>query len=194
MPWANDGNPVWNANRCTPVPADAGRAGDPCTVTNVPYSGIDSCDAGFMCWDADPESLEGTCVQLCGEDGPSCANEAESCVIGNEGSLPLCLTACDPLAATCGEGQGCYPVDESFVCLREGVRLFDEGIFQADCPAGTFVANPEVVSGCPEEGPCCTAFCDVDDVEACGADAFCEPYFGIAGSNLGFCDVASVLE
>lgn len=63
-PWSNDGSMAWNSTHCTPVEAEVGQPGDPCTV-EAPYSGFDDCALGAVCWDADPVTHEGVCVALC---------------------------------------------------------------------------------------------------------------------------------
>jgi len=192
--WANDGGDAWNASRCTFVSDTPAQVGEPCVAEGSPVSGADTCDAGLMCWDVDAKSLQGTCAQFCGEDGPSCEAEGEVCSIGNDGAVPLCLPSCDPLASECGEGIGCYPSGEDFVCVREGTPMYTD-LQHPDCAAGTFNIPADQVQGCSEgEGPCCTAFCDLSAVEPCGADAECLPYFVPAmgkDDTVGYCSVAS---
>lgn len=193
-PWANDGSDTWNSTRCGPVERDPGQVGDACVVEGSAASGIDSCGAGTMCWNVDPKTLEGTCVSFCGGFGnePLCA-EGELCVTANDGVLPLCLPSCDPLASQCGEGFGCYPSQNGFVCIREGDSVNIEGFVHPECPAGTFMAPTELIEGCVEGELCCSAFCDVTDPESCGVDAECLPYFKSPRPEPyqpGYCSVA----
>ena len=44
MPWADNGSSSWNATKCSPVDANPGKEGDPCTVEGSAVSGVDSCD------------------------------------------------------------------------------------------------------------------------------------------------------
>lgn len=189
--WDNSGGDTWNASRCVMVDAGAGQAGETCTVEQSAVSGIDSCDVGLMCWEVDDKTLEGSCVQYCGDEGPACTGAGEVCAVFNDDSLPLCLPSCNPLGSDCGEGRGCYPNADAFVCLREGERTHVDFVFQPDCPAGTFHA-PDDVTSCPDDGPCCTAFCNVNDPDACGG-AQCLPYFDAPPPEhaaLGYCSVA----
>ena len=64
-PWSYDGGMAWNGTRCSPVVAMPGAPGDPCTVEGSPWSGLDDCAGGSMCWDADPRTGMGECVAQC---------------------------------------------------------------------------------------------------------------------------------
>jgi len=191
--WANDGGDVWNAERCVPVDADPGQAGDSCSIEGSSVSGIDSCDVGLMCWNFDPETLEGACIAFCAGDDPEvgCEDAADSCSVHNEGYLPLCLPACEPLGASCGEGFGCYPGSEGdFVCLREGERVELDSLFHPECPSGTFWATEAQVAGCTDDEPCCAAYCDSSAPSPCGVDVACVPFFEVQDPdfpNLGYC-------
>ncbi len=195
-PWSDDGSDVWGASRCTPVSPEPAQLGEPCHVEGSATTGIDSCDVGLMCWNVDARMSEGTCVQFCGgtDSDPLCGIAEETCSIANHGVLPLCLPRCDPLTSTCEPGFGCYPGSGGdFVCIREGEPVHLD-VFHPECPAGTFWANPAEVEGCVDGEPCCAAFCDVTDPEACGPDADCLSY--VQGElpevdPLGYCDVAS---
>lgn len=110
MPWSNDGGSQWNASRCSPVGTDPGAPGDPCTVEGTPFSGVDDCDLGVVCFEPD-ENLEGTCVGLCqgNEANPSCAQADTWCWIDPQG-FPLCLpsslcAADDVCRCMCPEGE-----------------------------------------------------------------------------------------
>lgn len=191
-PWANDGGNTWNATRCVPVYDGAGGLGDPCTVEGSGVSGIDTCLAGFMCWNVDSNTFEGACAQFCDPEGgdPGCSDPSQTCNVSNDEVLPLCLPACDPLEQACGEGFGCYPGWEGqFVCLREGERVEQEGLFHAECPPGTFWATEEQVDGCRAREPCCTPFCDVSS-PSCEGGAECVLFIegAVPGQEtLGYC-------
>jgi hypothetical protein len=193
-PWANDGGDSWNAARCSPIDPDAGQLGDPCQVEGSAVSGFDSCDVGLMCWAVDADTLEGTCVQHCAgtEFEPECANPDEACNIANDGYLPLCLPVCDPLAPTCGAGFGCYPGSHDFVCLPEGARVEVDHAVHPECPPGSFMAPADLIEGCIDDQPCCTTFCEVGELDACGAGAECLPYFErpLPEIDLGYCSAA----
>lgn len=191
--WANDGGDVWNALRCVPLDDDPGQAGAPCSAEGSGVSGFDSCDAGLMCWDVDAATLEGECVAYCDQNPAlgTCADPDETCSVHNEGTLPLCLPACNPIEPSCEDGFGCYPGSaDNFVCLREGARVELGSLFHPECPAGTLWASDEQVVGCTDDEPCCTSFCDLSEPLFCGADRVCVPFFGAANPdypNLGYC-------
>ncbi len=193
---ANDGGDSWNATICTPLAAEAGQLGDPCVAEGSAVSGNDTCDLGLMCWNVDPQTLEGTCAQYCVPDGdePLCASADETCIVANRWALPLCLPACDPLTPECGPGFGCYPGSENdFVCMREGEEVDIDGLRHPDCPAGTLMVLPSIVEGCSDDAPCCASFCDQTAVSPCGGTGECLPYFAVAVeiNPLGYCSVAS---
>ncbi|MCR9162509.1 MAG: hypothetical protein ACE37F_19270 [Nannocystaceae bacterium] len=181
--WANDGGDVWNASRCAPLPDDPAQRGDPCTVEGSAVSGIDTCDAGLICWNVDPETLTGACIDFC-DAAYSCEVEGETCSVYNDGAMPLCLPSCNPLEDECGEGNGCYPDSQgTFVCIREGENLYLSGdAFHPHCPAGSFLHEDA-----------CVAFCDVTDDLACDEGESCEPYYAMASTppigleDVGYC-------
>lgn len=115
--WGSSGG-AWNATRCVPVVDNPGQPGDDCTVEGSAVSGVDDCDIGSMCWNVDSETNMGRCIALCIGDAanPMCADPDATCSITNDGSLVLCLLSCDPVLQDCSEGEGCYPVDDAFVC------------------------------------------------------------------------------
>lgn len=156
-------------------------------------SGVDSCAAGLVCLGVQGDMLEGECVSFCAEDSGNfaCDDPDETCSVYNENSVPLCLPSCDPLDPSCGDGAGCYPGStEDFVCLREGERLENGGVFHPECPSGTFWASEEQIPGCGEEKPCCAPYCDTSEALPCGVDAQCVPFFDVPKlefSTLGHC-------
>ena len=197
-PWANDGGDVWNATRCSPVDPMPSTVGQPCVVEGSGVSGVDSCDGGSMCWDVDPATNEGICVAWCieSDDQPACADDSLTCVVANEGALPLCLTPCDPRdPVACGENEGCYPTGEAFVCLPFGAQVFAEGSgceFPAHCEPGTLCVADEVGPQC-DDPPCCSAWCDTMDPDACTLGETCTALYEAGQAptgfdTLGFCE------
>jgi hypothetical protein len=188
MPWADGGGDVWNATRCTPVDDAPGQPGDACTVESSGTSGIDDCALGSMCWDVDPETLTGTCAELCmgSAASPLCEDPETACILANGGVLNVCLPRCDPLLQPCPEGQACYPITSGFVCgpdvSHELGTYGDTCAFVNGCDPGHFCAAAEFVPGC-EGGACCTPFCDLEDPDVdttCPGSAegqICVPYF-----------------
>jgi hypothetical protein len=185
MPWANDGGSSWNATKCTPLAEDPNAPGEPCTVQNNGVSGIDDCEARSMCWNVDIETNTGTCVAFCSgsEANPTCESTCEYCTIASEGPLILCLPECNPLAQDCGDGQGCYPTNDTFSCVPDAGgdagALGEPCEYLNVCDPGLVCGSPEWVPGCRGIG-CCMTLCDVLDANAC-ASAFdgaeCIPWF-----------------
>lgn len=188
MPWADQGGDVWNATRCTPIDPDSGQPGDACTVEDSGTSGIDTCDIGAMCWDVDPETLEGTCAAMCEGSplNPICEDPDTACILANGGVLNVCLALCDPLLQPCPEGQACYPIPTGFVCgpdvSHELGGYADACAFVNGCDPGLFCAASGFIPGCRANN-CCTPFCDLEEPDAsamCPGSADgqeCVPYF-----------------
>ncbi len=167
--WANDGGSIWNSTRCVPVDPDAASAGEPCTVEESDVSGVDSCDVGLMCWEVDPDTLEGTCIEYCSgtSDDPVCSSSDDVCAIRNDGVLALCLPSCSLLLDDCDADGVCVPAaNETFGCIDERYPR---------CPAGTTEINPAVGLDCVQNEPCCAPYCDLADATSCGEDLECAP-------------------
>jgi hypothetical protein len=185
MYWANDGGSSWNATRCSDIAPGADEIGEPCTVEGSGTSGIDSCEWGAMCWDVDPETNEGTCVELCSgsESDPVCLDPSTICT--GRGPV-LCLPTCCPIEQDCPEGQACYPVNDTFFCAPDASG--EEGGYGAQCEFIN-VCNPGLLClgasvlppGLPCEGAagCCTAFCETDKTSCSLLDPAleCTPWY-----------------
>ena len=200
MPWANDGGNVWNATRCSPVVDDPAQVGEPCIVEGSGVSGIDTCELHAMCWDVDPDTLEGTCVAMCigDESSPSCEDPEATCTITSEGVLNLCIPSCDPLAQDCPVGDACYGLDAAFFCVADDSNGATAGSgcdFINTCPAGTQCIPPDQFATCDAVPGCCSSFCSLDDPEPpCLDGQSCVPWFATGeapkGSELvGICAV-----
>lgn len=195
-PWANDGGIAWNATRCVPVAADPAGPGEPCHVEDATLSGLDDCEFGSMCWDADPETLEGWCISFCiSEHTPSCEDPANVCKV-NEDVLALCFPGCNPLDTDpCPDGQGCYTNEgESFLCTADasddGGGLFEPCAAPNDCDPGRVCVLSDTIAACTDaaEG-CCSTWCDLYAPD-CPTDTACTPYFSedVPGlENVGVC-------
>lgn len=183
-PWANDGSSAWNATRCVPLERSPGLPGDPCTVEGSGVSGVDSCDLGVLCWNVDPETLQGSCVAHCigSPRAPTCADPTATCHIGGDGVLTLCHPPCDPVTqADCGDDQGCYPVHDSFYCAADasgdGGAAFGECEFTNACEPGTACVDPEASEACPPDAAgCCLPWCDLD-APVCPGEMVCRAWF-----------------
>lgn len=205
MPWANKVGTTWNDTRCTPIAADPREVGEPCTVVDSPTSGIDDCVLGAMCWNVDVETNVGECVAMCqgSEANPTCEAACDTCPIGGDTVLILCLPQCDPIAQDCAPGQACHPYNGSFVCLPDGSEgqglVGDPCQYINVCAPGNFCAGPDVVPGCEGASGCCAPFCDaaVDTCDALLPGTTCVPWYEdgeqpaacIGTSIIGFCAV-----
>lgn len=204
MPFASAGN-SWDSLRCTAVNEITAAIGDTCTAEGGGSSGIDNCELGSMCWNVNPETSEGTCIALCAgnEADASCDDPTRTCVIANDGTLPVCLQACDPLLQGCdAENEACYPAPSTtgeFACAAdvsgELGAIGDPCGAINTCDAGGFCANAAAVPGCADTGAasCCSPFCDFGEGESCALEGQeCVPAYedGTAppgNEHIGFC-------
>ena len=198
-PYAAPGASSWSAARCVPVAPDSAELGESCAVEDSPTSGVDTCELGAMCWDVDPETLQGECLGHCvgPQANPGCENPNTVCVIAGDRFLFLCHPVCDPLAANaCSEGQGCYPAGGAFLCYTDlsgdGGGPLDTCDHPQDCAPGMNCVSPDVSSRCSSRTwGCCAPWCDLDAPE-CPADTVCVtnsgPGEGFRGyENVGIC-------
>lgn len=172
MPWDNMSTGSWNATKCTPIDPNPAQPGDDCVVEGTGVSGVDNCELASMCWAVDPETNAGTCVAFCSgtEGNPTCDDPSTSCSITNGGALILCLPTCDPLEQTCGDGQACYGVGNSFSCVPnaagpDGGTYGDPCMYVNVCNPGLFCAAAAGVPGCQGSEGCCSEFCDLSSSE-----------------------------
>ena len=191
--WANDGGNVWNAWKCVPIDPSPGAPGDACLVEGSGVSGIDDCELGSMCFYVDSETNQGTCVSFCAgnEMAPLCSDPETTCMITNDGWLPLCLPTCSPLDQDCPASQGCYPVVDTFVCAPDASgemgAVGDPCEYVNVCDPGLICATADTQPGCAAAG-CCAEFCDLDGF-VCPADTDCLPFFEAGAAPPGWEDV-----
>lgn len=183
--WANDGGDYWNATRCSEIDPSPDQVGEPCTVEVSAVAGHDSCAGDSMCFNVDPETLEGTCVAFCTGDEPNPICPPDSaCVNTNEGALPLCHRLCDPLLQDCPSGQACYGVgvpenSDPLVCMREGVGVLTQnGARPAMCPLGSTGVPTSFIAACEDGEPCCAQWCSLSepDDHPCDEGLECVPW------------------
>ena len=175
MPWADNGSSSWNATKCSPIDANPGKEGDPCTVEGSAVSGVDTCDVGLLCWYFD-ENNNGSCINMCQgtPDAPSC-DGGQTCDVSNDGVLILCLETCDPLVGAYGDP-----------CAYVNV-----------CDYGLFCASPEGVPDCDNADGCCSSYCNITEPNTCPGMAGgqeCVPWYteGMAPpgqENIGACAI-----
>lgn len=193
--YASGGGNYWNGTKCVPVVPDPDDIGEPCTVEDNGFSGLDSCVLGAVCWDVDPSTNEGTCVAFCSGNpaNPTCPDPSLTC---HGRDFSVCLPNCCPLEQTCGDGRGCYPVGRHFFCAPdaggESGAFGDPCEYLNVCDPGLFCANAETVAQCKSPLGCCTEFCDVTDPNAdanCTGAAEgqrCVPWYEEGKAPLGF--------
>lgn len=172
MSWANDGG-AWNAFRCTPIAENPVPVDEPCHVEGSATSGIDDCELGAICYDVDPETLEGTCVPMCvgNEREIYCEDPARFCYISNDGAIIPCLRGCDPVEQDCLAGEACYSIGNYWFCAPDasGDELGAYGdpcAFINVCDPGLICLDTSAVPpGLPCEGApgCCSEVCDITD-------------------------------
>ncbi|MEM6989600.1 MAG: hypothetical protein AAF721_03860 [Myxococcota bacterium] len=184
--WAPDGG-SWNATRCAAIVDDPDREDEPCMAIGSGTSGLDTCDAGLVCWDVDADSLAGTCVAFCTGDvnNPGCADPEKVCV--GSSATSLCHRPCDPLQpivgpagetdaglAICALGRGCHPLFDHFFCVidvsGEMGAPGDSCSFLGACDHGSICAAPVAAAVCRRGADgCCLPLCDLR-VASAGAD------------------------
>ncbi len=184
---------AYDSTKCVPIDDNPAQSGDTCGVQDHPVSGEDSCDLGLLCWDVDPDSLEGVCVDMCqgSPDNPVCSEPETACLIANDGVLILCLDTCDPLAQNCPDEQGCLFFNNNFQCvpLADDIPNGDECEFVNVCVEGSACIGAESFPGCGGLG-CCSPFCEVDAPVVCPAPGMeCVPWFEQGEAPPGYEDV-----
>ncbi|MEX1366527.1 MAG: hypothetical protein AB1Z98_25610 [Nannocystaceae bacterium] len=200
MPWSNDGDPVWNATRCSPIADNPDGLDEPCTVEGSATSGLDSCDLGLLCWGVDSTTNEGECIAMCGgSPGEPVCEPDQTCSISNDGALVLCLDTCDPLMQDCPTGEGCYGTTlGEFVCsetLQPGTWGQPCEQF-ADCDPGSVCVGGFLVPGCAT-AECCTDFCDLAAPDTCPGSArgvTCESWYRGGMPQPGYDDVGACVD
>jgi len=165
VPWSADGDEWWDRTRCSPVAEVPVAVGGVCTVEGGPYSGVDDCDLGAMCFGVDPVTLEGTCVAICEGSpvNPECAPDS-TCLIAYDGNLVVCLPSCDPLLGDCVGSEACVPATEGFACIPAAGAGPGEPCEHIDvCGPGLTCAPSEAVAATCDPGfeGCCTPWCDL---------------------------------
>ncbi len=183
----------WGINKCVAVMGND-QVGDPCDIQDGKYTGLDNCDVGLICLLTDDEGIGGACVEFC-DSNDKCPLTGAKCVVYNDGSLPICLSDCDPLIQDCPEGQACYnSAGDDFVCFKESAMPGegapgDECAFINQCQKGSFCAAADALAMCMTAS-CCTPYCPVSGGNApCNAGEECTAFFVEGMAPPGFEDV-----
>jgi hypothetical protein len=175
----------WDANKCVPVTGSL-QEGDLCDIKGGKYTGDDQCDVGLICLLTDDDGIGGACVEFC-DSNMQCSNPSANCAVYNDGSLPICLTDCDPLLQDCPDGQGCYAsaAGDGFICFKfsgmpgEGIAG-EECNYVNACAPGLACLAPDAVEGCASQAGCCSPFCDLTDADpnaGCNPNEECTAWF-----------------
>lgn len=174
------------ATQCAPIVPRPKQLSEPCTVTGTAQSGIDDCDLGLLCWDADDQG-HGTCIGLCNEDNGefTCQDPSAVCtgLTCQSCAVSLCLVPCNPLLHECGPGQTCTPDNTTFICAPDASG--DQGVihdaceFINSCDDGLFCINiSEAPADCDAKATgCCEPFCDLDQPKCPSPEQTCAPWF-----------------
>lgn len=160
----------WSSTRCASIDDDPDGFGDPCMVDGDPMSGLDSCDAGLMCYHVDPKTLQGTCISICtgSEADPMCDPQGTCTMLGR---LAICEIECDPLLQDCPNDPslGCYPGGpmgtwECSLNRSEGGGITADPCGEDDgCEPGHVCLPQIVVPGCQGAEKCCAWLCDLTE-------------------------------
>ncbi len=190
-PYASDGGPAWDANKCVMVTGDDSPGGG-CTAEESGTSGRDSCVKGALCTNVDPNLLTGICVSLCGgnAENPTC-NPGTGCLSTNEGVINLCVQRCDPLDENACDliGQACIDNEGQFLCIESGG--YTRGAvceYLNDCAEGLYCGS-STAEYCKGSGGCCLEYCDTAAADGCVDPDACQPYDPPSAMypTLGFC-------
>ena len=180
-----------DTTHCAPI-LDVLAAGEPCTRADD----NDDCGRGLFCLGVQSGgSGPGTCVALCDVDDPRTCG-SDRCVQFNEGVLPLCRPACDPLTQDCPEGQACYAVltKQAFTCLTSAFAPGQGGAGQpcatvSACQPGLLCTVAADLEACPGK-LCCTPLCPVG-ADTCAAPLTCEQVYDPVAyplyADVGYC-------
>ncbi len=147
----------------SPFPLQLGQA---CTCgAGGCTSGDDDCDVGLTCLQGATGSF---CFELCGcgYGDPTCEQTPNAvCDLINEGALPICTPACNPLdPVSCPAGFNCRrggPGD--FSCFPgTNTPLGEACTAPNDCETGAICVSGEALPWCEDIG-CCVPTCHIND-------------------------------
>jgi hypothetical protein len=124
------------------------------------------------------------------DDGCTACAIDPSASCGGEPSV--CGPSCDPLLQDCVDGQGCYAIEDSFLCAADvsgggGAAGDSCDTFDA-CDPGQGCIAVEDLPACLGAA-CCTPFCDLSDPSPTCPDGLqCIEWFALGATPPGFED------
>lgn len=179
-PYVSEPDGTWaDKNHCVDI-SGSRALGDSCERVE----GDDDCDIGLYC-NAGCSSCTGpgTCEELCDVENEGSCSSGDTCTPWNEGALPLCTVACDPLAEECGDDQLCvpFPPPSQFGCAGKSENpdnpAGSECDLAGDCAAGAVCIPAEYTGGCGASEYCCAALCEYDTETCAGEGEICISWF-----------------
>ncbi|MDC0718417.1 hypothetical protein [Nannocystis bainbridge] len=189
MPYSGDGDSAWESWGCFEKVPDPDLLGEPCTNFGD-VSGLDSCDAGHICWVTEAEPPGSTCIAMCtgSPEAPQCADPLTTCNIAADYAVILCLPMCDPLLQDCRGTDLCIPKwpwteASEFTCALDASgdegQVFDPCEYGNECDLGLLCHPSALADECdPRATGCCLPFCDVTQPNSCpGAGQECVSWY-----------------
>ena len=179
-----------DANHCVPVTGNK-QFGEECTRVD----GDDDCAAGLFCMTKTSGSTGmGVCLEYCVVGDDSTCENGGTCNGFNDGALPMCQEACDPLIQDCTPPQGCFAAFDGFVCANPNL---DEGGGDGDpcytiqsCQPGLVCVSADFLDGCNDTA-CCTPWCDLNEPDPCTGSESCEAWYAMGEAPPGHDDVGA---
>lgn len=187
--------------QCVEVAPEPKGLYEACTVSGDALSGDDDCGLGMLCWNVN-ERGQGTCFGMC--DGSDvecvCADPNAKPTWCQECAVGLCIPGCDPVLQDCGDGNGCYPVNDGFFCAPDASDTAGEANdpceFVNTCDPGLACIDPGAASAAcdPKIAGCCQPFCELPGAACPNPDQECVPWFApgeapVGQENIGICAI-----
>jgi hypothetical protein len=174
-------------SHCVPVHPQPRAVGEPCQPFGEYAESGDDCVLGSVCWDPDPVTNIGMCVELCSgtPEASVCNTPNTFCAYGK--SIQVCLQQCEPRdLETCPVGCTCIPADNGadFMCVlnASGDDLggyADPCMFANTCDPGLLCLDSAMSPDCDTAAGygCCLPVCDTGAPDCPHPDLECTPWF-----------------
>lgn len=182
VPWRCGDDCCTNSTRCVELTGTL-KLNDECFRDGDEQT--DNCGPGLFCM-PDGQSTggggPGRCVELCVPKQGTAGNcdelghTGQHCFNFNQGSFPVCLETCDPLARDCPDpADECYLAIDQFFCTQttcpnscDPAEIGDECATEHACRGGLICAPSELSATCnnrdcgnPDTCGCCALLCDL---------------------------------